>query len=123
MKHSPQRKIVSGSNRFYGDKQPEKVASLLEDCEDDNILASVSEYVCEALNLNPKREHTKRFRRLRSVRIRNEIYTTDGTDPTAKIGKNIKNLSYWKRRNNGDSRYCCKYERDSERSDISDIYD
>ena len=42
-------KLYQAAIDFYMEtKQPEKVASLLEDCEDDNVLASVSEYVCEA---------------------------------------------------------------------------
>ena len=107
-------KLYQAAIDFYMEtKQPEKVASLLEDCEDDNVLASVSEYVCEAPEFKPEEGTYKEVQEITiSSDTEGEIYyTTDGTDPTGK------------RRNNGDSRYCCKYERDSERSDISDIYD
>ena len=48
-------KLYQAAIDFYMEtKQPEKVASLLEDCEDDNVLASVSEYVCEAPEFKPE---------------------------------------------------------------------
>ena len=103
-KHSPQTKnciSIFLNNRFYMEtKQPEKVASLLEDCEDDNVLASVSEYVCEAPEFKPEEEHTKRFRRLRSVRIRKVKSIIRRTEQIRlrRQGKNIKNLSYWKKK-------------------------
>ena len=52
------------------------------------------------LNLNPKREHTKRFRRLRSVRIRKVKSIIRRTEQIRlrRQGKNIKNLSYWKKK-------------------------
>ena len=78
------------------------------------------------LNLKPEEGTYKEVQEITiSSDTEGEIYyTTDGTDPTAKTGKKYKEpILLEKRRNNGDSRYCCKYERDSERSDISDIYD
>ena len=73
-------------------KQPEKVASLLEDCEDDNVLASVSEYVCEAPEFKPEEGTYKEVQEITiSSDTEGEIYyTTDGTDPTAKTGKKYK---------------------------------
>lgn len=94
-------KLYQAAIDFYMEtKQPEKVASLLEDCEDDNVLASVSEYVCEAPEFKPEEGTYKEVQEITiSSDTEGEIYyTTDGTDPTAKTGKNIKNLSYWKKK-------------------------
>ena len=72
-------KLYQAAIDFYMEtKQPEKVASLLEDCEDDNVLASVSEYV-------RIRKVKSIIRRTEQIRLRRQ-------------GKNIKNLSYWKKK-------------------------
>lgn len=86
-------KLYQAAIDFYMEtKQPEKVASLLEDCEDDNVLASVSEYVCEALEFKPEEGTYKEVQEITiSSDTEGEIYyTTDGTDPTAKTGKKYK---------------------------------
>ena len=78
---------------FYMEtEQPEKVASLLEDCEDDNVLDSVSEYVCEAPEFKPEEGTYKEVQEITiSSDTEGEIYyTTDGTDPTAKTGEKYK---------------------------------
>lgn len=86
-------KLYQAAIDFYMEtKQPEKVASLLEDCEDDNVLASVSEYVCEAPGFKPEEGTYKEVQEITiSSDTEGEIYyTTDGTDPTAKTGKKYK---------------------------------
>ena len=86
-------KLYQAAIDFYMEtKQPEKVASLLEDCEDDNVLASVSEYVCEAREFKPEEGTYKEVQEITiSSDTEGEIYyTTDGTDPTAKTGKKYK---------------------------------
>ena len=86
-------KLYQAAIDFYMEtKQPEKVASLLEDCEDDNVLASVSEYVCEAPEFKPEEGTYKEVQEITiSSDTEGEIYyTTDGTDPTAKTGKKYK---------------------------------
>ena len=86
-------KLYQAAIDFYMEtKQPEKVASLLEDCEDDNVLASVSEYVCEDPEFKPEEGPYKEVQEITiSSDTEGEIYyTTDGTDPTAKTGKKYK---------------------------------
>ena len=86
-------KLYQAAIDFYMEtKQPEKVASLLEDCEDDNVLASGSEYVCEAPEFKPEEGTYKEVQEITiSSDTEGEIYyTTDGTDPTAKTGKKYK---------------------------------
>ena len=86
-------KLYQAAIDFYMEtKQPEKVASLLEDGEDDNVLASVSEYVCEAPEFKPEEGTYKEVQEITiSSDTEGEIYyTTDGTDPTAKTGKKYK---------------------------------
>lgn len=86
-------KLYQAAIDFYMEtKQPEKVASLLEDCEDDNVLASVSEYVFEAPEFKPEEGTYKEVQEITiSSDTEGEIYyTTDGTDPTAKTGKKYK---------------------------------
>lgn len=86
-------KLYQAAIDFYMEtKQPEKVASLLEDCEDDSVLASVSEYVCEAPEFKPEEGTYKEVQEITiSSDTEGEIYyTTDGTDPTAKTGKKYK---------------------------------
>lgn len=86
-------KLYQAAIDFYMEtKQPEKVASLLEDCEDDNVLASVSKYVCEAPEFKPEEGTYKEVQEITiSSDTEGEIYyTTDGTDPTAKTGKKYK---------------------------------
>ena len=86
-------KLYQAAIDFYMEtKQPEKVASLLEDCEDYNVLSSVSEYVCEAPEFKPEEGTYKEVQEITiSSDTEGEIYyTTDGTDPTAKTGKKYK---------------------------------
>ena len=94
-------KLYQAAIDFYMEtKQPEKVASLLEDCEDDNVLASVSEYVCEAPEFKPEEGTYKEVQGLRSVRIRKVKSIIRRTEQIRlrRQGKNIKNLSYWKKK-------------------------
>ena len=81
-------------------KQPEKVASLLEDCEDDNVLASVSEYVCEAPEFKPEEGTYKEVQEITISRIRKVKSIIRRTEQIRlrRQGKNIKNLSYWKKK-------------------------
>ena len=76
-------------------KQPEKVASLLEDCEDDNVLASVSEYVCEAPEFKPEEGTYKEVQEITISRIRKVKSIIRRTEQIRlrRQGKNIKNLS------------------------------
>ena len=86
-------KLYQAAIDFYMEtKQPEKVASLLEDCEDYKVLSSVSEYVCEAPEFKPEEGTYKEVQEITiSSDTEGEIYyTTDGTDPTAKTGKKYK---------------------------------
>lgn len=74
---------------FYMDtEQPEKVSALLEDCEDESVLSTVSEYVSSAPVFSPE-EGT--YNEVQEITITSETggdiyYTTDGTDPTAETG-------------------------------------
>ncbi len=86
-------KLYQAAIDFYMEtKQPEKVASILEECEYDIVLASVSEYVCEAPEFKPEEGTHKEVQEITiSSDTEGEIYyTTDGTDPTAKTGKKYK---------------------------------
>ena len=88
-------KLYQAAIDFYMEtKQPEKVASLLEDCEDDNVLASVSEYVCEAPEFKPE-EGT--YKEVQEITISSDIRRTEQIR-LRRQGKNIKNLSYWKKK-------------------------
>lgn len=82
-------KLYQAAIKFYMDtEQPSKVASLLADCEDEGVLASVSEYVCLTPELKPE-EGT--YEEVQEITISSETkgtiyYTTDGSDPTAETG-------------------------------------
>ncbi|HJB46318.1 MAG TPA: chitobiase/beta-hexosaminidase C-terminal domain-containing protein [Candidatus Mediterraneibacter surreyensis] len=74
---------------FYMDtEQPEKVSALLEDCEDENVLSSVSEYISSAPVFSPE---AGTYNEVQEVTITSDTggdiyYTTDGSDPTAETG-------------------------------------
>ena len=74
---------------FYMEtEQPEKVSALLEDCEDQNVLDAVSDYISSAPVFTPE-EGT--YSEVQEITLASETggdiyYTTDGTDPTAQTG-------------------------------------
>ncbi len=74
---------------FYMDtEQPQKVSALLENCEDENVLSAVSEYISSAPVFTPE-EGT--YSEVQEITITSETggdiyYTTDGTDPTVETG-------------------------------------
>ena len=74
---------------FYMEtEQPEKVAALLADCEDERVLDAVSDYVSAAPEFTPE-EGT--YTEVQEITITSDTggeiyYTTDGTEPTAETG-------------------------------------
>ena len=74
---------------FYMDtEQPQKIAALLAECEDENVLDAVSDYVSAAPEFTPE-EGT--YTEVQEITISSDTggdiyYTTDGTDPTAETG-------------------------------------
>ncbi len=74
---------------FYMDtEQPAKVSALLEDCEDTNVLAAVSDYISSSPVFTPE---AGTYSEVQEITITSETggdiyYTTDGTDPTAQSG-------------------------------------
>lgn len=74
---------------FYMEtEQPAKVSALLEDCEDQNVLNSVSDYISSAPTFTPE-EGT--YNEVQEITLSSETggdiyYTTDGSDPTAETG-------------------------------------
>ena len=86
-------KLYRAAIDFYMEtEQPEKVALLLEDCEDKSVLDAVSEYVCEAPEFKPE-EGT--YQEVQEIMISSDTkgdiyYTLDGTDPTVETGTKYK---------------------------------
>ncbi len=86
-------KLYRAAIDFYMEtEQPEKVALLLEDCEDKSVLDAVSEYVCEAPEFKPE-EGT--YQEVQEIMISSDTkgdiyYTLDGTDPTVETGIKYK---------------------------------
>ena len=75
-------------NFYMETEQPAKVSALLEDCEDQNVLDSVSDYISSAPTFAPE-EGT--YNEVQEIMLSSETggdiyYTTDGTDPTAETG-------------------------------------
>lgn len=75
-------------NFYMETEQPAKVSALLEDCEDQNVLDSVSDYISLAPTFAPE-EGT--YNEVQEITLSSETggdiyYTTDGTDPTAETG-------------------------------------
>lgn len=75
-------------NFYMETEQPAKVSALLEDCEDQNVLDSVSDYISSAPTFAPE-EGT--YNEVQEITLSSETggdiyYTTDGTDPTAETG-------------------------------------
>lgn len=74
---------------FYMDtEQTGKVSALLENCEDENVLGAVSEYVSSSPVFTPK---AGTYSEVQEITITSDTegdiyYTTDGSDPTAKTG-------------------------------------
>lgn len=74
---------------FYMDtEQPEKIAVLLQNCEDETVLNAVSDYISSAPQFSPK-EGT--YSEVQEITITSDTggdiyYTLDGTDPTAETG-------------------------------------
>lgn len=74
---------------FYMEtEQPEKVSALLQDCEDQNVLNAVSEYISNAPVFSPE---AGTYSEVQEITISSETggdiyYTTDGTDPTVETG-------------------------------------
>lgn len=71
---------------FYVDtEQQDKISALLQDCEDENVLKAVADYVSDAPEFSLE-EGT--YSEVQEVSLSSETggtiyYTTDGTDPTA----------------------------------------
>ena len=75
-------------NFYMETEQPAKVSALLEDCEDQNVLDSVSDYISSAPTFAPE-EGT--YNEVQEITLSSETggdiyYTADGTDPTAETG-------------------------------------
>ncbi len=74
---------------FYMDtEQPEKIAVLLQDCEDSGVLSAVSDYISAEPEFSLK-EGT--YSEVQEVALSSDTggeiyYTTDGTEPTAQTG-------------------------------------
>lgn len=74
---------------FYMEtEQPEKVSALLQDCEDQNVLNAVSDYISNAPVFSPE---AGTYSEVQEITISSETggdiyYTTDGTDPTVETG-------------------------------------
>lgn len=81
--------IYKAAIAFYeNNKQPEKIAELLSDCDDDRVLESVAEYVSEAPAFSLDEGS---YEEVQEVTLSAEggtiYYTTDGTVPTSKSTK------------------------------------
>lgn len=74
---------------FYMDtEQPAKISALLEDCEDQNVLNAVSDYISSAPTFTPEQGT---YSEVQEITISSDTggdiyYTVDGTDPTAETG-------------------------------------
>ena len=74
---------------FYMEtEQPGKISALLQDCEDQNVLSTVSDYISEAPVFTPE---SGTYDEVQEITISSETggeiyYTTDGTDPTVETG-------------------------------------
>lgn len=69
-------------------EQPEKVSALLEDCDDQNVLNAVADYISAAPVFSPE---AGTYSEVQEITISSETggdiyYTTDGTDPTVETG-------------------------------------
>lgn len=88
-KQTINEKLYQAAINFYMEtEQPAKVSALLEDCEDQNVLDSVSDYISLAPTFAPE-EGT--YNEVQEITLSSETggdiyYTTDGTDPTAETG-------------------------------------
>ena len=82
-------KLYQAAIDFYMDtEQTGKVSALLENCEDENVLGAVSEYVSSSPVFTPK---AGTYSEVQEITITSDTegdiyYTTDGSDPTAKTG-------------------------------------
>ena len=74
---------------FYMDtEQPEKIAVLLQNCEDETVLNAVSDYISAAPEFSPEKGT---YSEVQEITITSDTggdiyYTLDGTDPTAETG-------------------------------------
>ena len=73
---------------YMDTEQPEKIAVLLQNCEDETVLNAVSDYISSAPQFSPK-EGT--YSEVQEITITSDTggdiyYTLDGTDPTAETG-------------------------------------
>ena len=86
---SGRKAMVISLDDFYMDtEQPEKIAVLLQNCEDETVLNAVSDYISSAPQFSPK-EGT--YSEVQEITITSDTggdiyYTLDGTDPTAETG-------------------------------------
>lgn len=82
-------KLYQAAIDFYLDtEQLSKISELLEDCEDQNVLSAVSDYISSAPVFTPE-EGT--YSEVQEITISSETggdiyYTIDGTDPTEETG-------------------------------------
>ncbi len=82
-------KLYQAAIDFYMDtEQPEKIAVLLQNCEDDTVLDTVSEYISSAPEFSPE---AGTYSEVQEITITSDTggeiyYTLDGTDPTAETG-------------------------------------
>lgn len=78
-------KLYQAVIEFYMDtKQQEKISPLLQDCEDQQVLSAVAEYVSEAPEFSLE---SGTYSEVQEVSLSSETggtiyYTTDGTDPS-----------------------------------------
>lgn len=74
---------------FYMDtEQPAKISALLKDCEDENVLAAVSDYISTAPDFTPDEGTYSEVQEITlSSSTQGDIYyTLDGSEPTAETG-------------------------------------
>ncbi len=74
---------------FYMDtEQPEKISALLKDCEDEKVLAAVSDYISVAPDFTPDEGTYNEVQEITlSSSTKGDIYyTLDGSEPTMETG-------------------------------------
>ncbi len=82
-------KLYQAAIDFYMDtEQPEKIASLLKDCEDETVLDAVSDYISSAPEFSPEEGS---FSEVQEITLTSDTggdiyYTLDGSDPSAETG-------------------------------------
>ena len=82
-------RLYQAAIKFYTDtEQLEKISELLQDCEDENVLGEVSDYISAAPEFSPEKGE---FEEVQEITLTSETggdiyYTLDGSDPSAENG-------------------------------------